>query len=253
MLFQAHRGVSTEYPENTIPAFQAALNQGYQIIEMDPTFTADGKCILFHDKTINRTCRNDDGSEIKEEIFVSNLTYDQLIKYDAGLFMGEEFRGTRAPLLKDALDLIVKTNPNVLIKLDNKFERYFTPEQENIFFDIAEKSGARVAYTCIHAETIERVLNRFPNAEIHYDGPVDEETVAMIKAIVKDNPFTVWLALPSHLTTWVKVPMATKELCAAVKKYADLGLWILETQEQLEEAVALGADVIETTGSIKPQ
>ena len=43
MLFQAHRGVSTEYPENTIPAFAAAAWQGYQVIELDPTFTADGK------------------------------------------------------------------------------------------------------------------------------------------------------------------------------------------------------------------
>ena len=58
MLVQAHRGVSTEYPENTMPAFVASYQQGYPIIEFDPLFTADGECVVIHDKTVNRTCRN---------------------------------------------------------------------------------------------------------------------------------------------------------------------------------------------------
>ena len=62
MNFQAHRGVSTEYPENTMPAFIAAVEQGYTYIETDPLVTKDNVCVLMHDKTLNRTCRNDDGS-----------------------------------------------------------------------------------------------------------------------------------------------------------------------------------------------
>ena len=46
MLFQAHRGVSTEYPENTMPAFEAAWTQGYQIIETDPLFPKSKKRIF---------------------------------------------------------------------------------------------------------------------------------------------------------------------------------------------------------------
>ena len=38
-----------------------------------------------------------------------------------------------------------------------------------------------------------------------------------------------------------------------VKEYGSLGLWILETEEQLQQAEALGADIIETTGSVKPR
>ena len=102
-------------------------------------------------------------------------------------------------------------------------------------------------------ENIRLVLERFPNSTVHYDGYVDEEKVSSVKAMVGDNQLIVWLALPSELTTWVKVPMATPELCAMVKKYGKLGLWILETQEQLEQAEALGADLIETTGAVKPR
>jgi len=46
MNFQAHRGVSTEYPENTMPAFIAAVEQGYTYIETDPLVTKDGLVAL---------------------------------------------------------------------------------------------------------------------------------------------------------------------------------------------------------------
>ena len=35
MIYQAHRGVCTECPENTLPAFRKAWEQGYKVIEMD--------------------------------------------------------------------------------------------------------------------------------------------------------------------------------------------------------------------------
>ena len=96
-------------------------------------------------------------------------------------------------------------------------------------------------------------MERFPDSQIHYDGVVTEENVARVKALLKNNPLTVWLALPSELTSWVTVPMASPQLCEMVKRYGNLGVWILETREQLEQAKVLGADIIETTGSIKPE
>ena len=62
MLYQAHRGVGTEYPENTMPAFRAAVEQGYALIELDPCFTLDGQCAILHDRTLNRTCRTASGA-----------------------------------------------------------------------------------------------------------------------------------------------------------------------------------------------
>ena len=250
MLFQAHRGVSTQFPENTMPAFMAACEQGYQVIEMDPAFTADGQCVTFHDKKINRTCRTGAGLVIREEMLVAEMTFEQLEQLDAGLFMGEQFRGTRVPLLRQVLAFAAEKD--LLAKLDNKFER-FTPQQQEAFFEIVEDSGARVAFTCKLPETIARVAERFPKAQIHYDGAVTEETILQVKALLKENPLTVWLPLPSELTSWVTVPMASRELCRMVKNHANLGLWILETQEQLQQAKELGADIIETTGAIKPE
>ena len=248
MIYQAHRGVSTEYPENTMPAFRAAFEQGYGIIETDPIFTVDGQCVLFHDRTTTRTCRDAEGQPVPERV-AAEMTYAELTALDAGLYMGEQFRGTKVPLLADALAYIAEKKLHV--KLDNKFER-FTLEQKLMMFDIVEKSGADAGFTCVKPENIQLVVDRFPNATIHYDGFVDKATLDTVKGLLKNNPLTVWLPLPSHLTSWVKIPMATPEMCRMAKTYGKLGLWILETEEQLHQAEDLGADIIETTGALKP-
>ena len=250
MLFQAHRGVSTEYPENTMPAFIAAYEQGYQVIETDPLFTRDGQCVLFHDHTVCRTCRTADGEKIREDIKAKELTYAQLTELDAGLYMGEQFRGTKVPLFKEALDFAAQKG--IHVKIDNKFEA-FTPEQKETLFSIVEQSGVDAGFTCAQPENIRLVAERFPGSTLHYDGPVNEEALCGVKALLKNNPLIVWLPMASPLTSWVTVPTANETLCALVKKYGKLGLWILETEEQLAQAEAYGADIIETTGSIKPR
>ena len=99
MIYQAHRGVSTEYPENTMLAFRAAYEQGYQIIELDPAFTVDDQCVLFHDKKVGRVCP----AAPDPERLVAEMTYAELAVLDVGLYMGEQFRGTVAPLLEEVL------------------------------------------------------------------------------------------------------------------------------------------------------
>ncbi|HET9465640.1 MAG TPA: glycerophosphodiester phosphodiesterase family protein, partial [Gemmatimonadales bacterium] len=51
----AHRGASGHAPENTLPAFDLAVRQGADAIELDVRLTADGVPVVFHDATIDRT------------------------------------------------------------------------------------------------------------------------------------------------------------------------------------------------------
>lgn len=250
MLVQAHRGVSTEYPENTMPAFEAAHAQGYPIIEFDPRITADGECVVFHDTTVNRTCRNADGTPITQELIAGYLTLKQLQSFDAGLYMGEQFRGTKVPLMSQVL--AYARDHGMMVKIDNRFA-VWPEEQLNKLFQVVEESGIPdPGFTCLNLDILDKVLARFPNAVIHYDGPVDEQTLRKIRARLHGNRLIIWLPLPTKLTAWVKVPLATPELCRLVKNYGELGIWILHTQEEAARAQALGADIIETTGAIKP-
>ena len=250
MQFQAHRGVSSEYPENTMPAYRAAHEQGYHVLEIDPRFTADGEGVAFHDRTINRTCRRTDGEPIEENTNIADVSWDVLRALDAGSYMGKAFEGTRVPLLREVFDFAKETGMDC--KVDNKFSGFPLWQQEKLF-DIAESSGARVGFTCKNVDVVKQIVSRFPSAHIHYDGAVTEEILQQISSILVHNPLTVWLALDTPLTWWVKIPKADPALCAMVKKYGRLGLWILNTPEELEEAKRLGADIIETNGTLKPE
>ncbi len=51
----AHRGSSAEAPENTLPAFEAAIRRGADALELDVRLTADGAPVVIHDATLDRT------------------------------------------------------------------------------------------------------------------------------------------------------------------------------------------------------
>lgn len=246
MLYQAHRGVCTECPENTLPAFRKAWEQGYRIIEMDPKFTADGVCVLLHDWTLNRTCRAEGGECLPKEVRITDVTWPELEKLDAGAWFGEDFRGTRVPTLRQTLELCRRWG--VHVKIDNVFV-HFTEAQKEALFAEVEASGADVGFTCFHLDMVREVARRLPRATVHYDGPVTEEDLAAVRELLAENPLVVWLPMD---VDWCKMPPATPERCAMAKGFGRLGLWILENPEQEAKALALGADIIETPGQLKP-
>ena len=97
MKFQAHRGVSTENPENTMESVRAAAEQGYRVAEIDVAVTSDGQFVLLHDSTINLTARMPDGSELTEETKISDISYEQALGYDLGVAFSRKFAGTKIP------------------------------------------------------------------------------------------------------------------------------------------------------------
>ncbi|MBQ8398237.1 MAG: hypothetical protein IJX53_08615 [Clostridia bacterium] len=240
LLYQAHRGVSTDFPENTLPAFQGAIDQGYKFIELDPNFTLDQQCVLMHDSTINRTCRNADGSSLGDAaIALGSIAYADLLKLDAGLFKGEQFKGTKVPLLSEVAELVEGTG--VALKLDNKIQNY-TDEQLEIIFTLAENSKADIGFTCKDIGFVTRVAERLPGVTIHYDGPIAPVVLKKLAPIAETH----------ELYIWVGINNANETICDMVKEVGHLGIWTLSTDEQLEKAIALGAEVIETNGELKP-
>ena len=91
----AHRGASSYAPENTLAAFDLALQMGVRHIELDVDFTSDGHIVVIHDDTVDRTT-NGSGP-------VTSHTLAALRALDAGSWFGAQFAGERIPTFDEVL------------------------------------------------------------------------------------------------------------------------------------------------------
>jgi glycerophosphoryl diester phosphodiesterase len=105
----AHRGAKQVAPENTLPAFQAALEMGVDGIELDVQASKDGVLVVMHNFTVDETT----GGQGK----VSDLTAAELARLDAGSHFAPAFAGTGVPTLDQVFDLVgVRCRVNVEVK-----------------------------------------------------------------------------------------------------------------------------------------
>ena len=93
----AHRGCSEQAPENTIPAFQMAIELGADGIEFDLHFTKDAEIVAHHDAYLGRTSNG--------EGLIAEHTLSDLASMDAGSWYGVEYAGTKIPQLHEMLSI----------------------------------------------------------------------------------------------------------------------------------------------------
>ena len=93
-----HRGGAHDAPENTLPAFKLALEQGADAIELDIHLTKDGRLAVIHDSTTRRTA----GAKHK----VGETPLAALQQLDAGAWKDARWRGTRIPELAEVLAIL---------------------------------------------------------------------------------------------------------------------------------------------------
>ena len=94
----AHRGAHEHAPENTLPAFQAAVDLGVDYVEMDLCVTADGELVVIHDSVVDRVT---DGTGPARE-----KTLAEIKALDAGSWFDPSFAGTRLATADEALALL---------------------------------------------------------------------------------------------------------------------------------------------------
>ena len=94
----AHRGDNYVAPENTLPAFELAIEKGAHQIEFDLRVTKDDQIIVMHDDTVDRTT---DGTGK-----TTDLTFDEVRALDAGSWKGERYKGVRVPTFREVLALV---------------------------------------------------------------------------------------------------------------------------------------------------
>ena len=96
----AHRGASAHAPENTLAAFELALAEGADGIELDVKLSADGHVVVIHDMTVDRTT----GVHGR----VKDLSLADLRALGAGSFFSEKFQNEKIPTLEEVFEAVGK-------------------------------------------------------------------------------------------------------------------------------------------------
>lgn len=96
----AHRGASAHAPENTLAAFELAIAQKADGIELDVKLSSDGHVVVIHDPTVNRTT----GAQGR----VKDMPLAELRSLNAGSFFAQNFSGEKIPTLEEVFETVGK-------------------------------------------------------------------------------------------------------------------------------------------------
>jgi glycerophosphoryl diester phosphodiesterase len=178
--FIAHRGYQSRYPENTLIAFQAAIEAGAQMIELDVVLSRDRKLIVIHDATLERTT-NGAGA-------VGDYTLGQLKQLDAGGWFHPKFAGEQLPELSQVLDL---ANGKVMINIEIKphaYEPNHPPDSvERQIIELIYKRGItdRVLISSFDLSLLQHIatFEQAPSLGMISRNPADKQTLINCKQL----------------------------------------------------------------------
>ena len=165
----AHRGFSAVAPENTLPAFQQAIDAGADMIEFDVRLTTDKQFVVIHDATLERTTS---GCGI-----VENHTLTQLQMLDAGAWFGRGFTGTILPSLREALTFCQnRVLVNVEVKTELQDNRSLTRLADLVGKQVSTLGATR---SVVISSYTHRIITRLRDRHQH-----------LTTALLSDEPFT---------------------------------------------------------------
>ncbi len=132
----AHRGGAATWPENTVTAFEGAIELGFRYIETDLHVTRDGKIVCFHDETLSRT--TDGVGRVRDLTLEELRSLDPAFRFtrDGGETFPFRGRGCVIPTFEEALAL----HPEVMLNVEMKQRE---PAMEERLWQEIERLGAQ--------------------------------------------------------------------------------------------------------------
>ncbi len=222
VMIMAHRGYSGVAPENTIPAFEAAVEAGATAVELDVQMTKDGKIVVLHDDNIKRT------TGVNANIW--DVTYDEIKNLDNGSFFSEEFAGTRIPTLDEVIQYSKgKLYLNIEIKrnghdegIEDKVVEIIRRNEFQNYCDI----------TSMNYDTLKYIHSKYPDILLAYTS-----TVGIGK--LQDLEDVQIISIQETFATYDNI----QALHLAGKK---VFVWTVNEKSTMERLVGLNVDAILT-------
>jgi len=225
VLVMAHRGFSGIAPENTLAAFQRAIQIGSDFIELDVRFTQDGKLVVFHDDTLERTT-NGRGR-------VAAFTLQELKKLDAGSWFGLSFFDQKIPTLMEVLHF---AKGRILVNIELKkgdHGRYTMIDLAERALKEVQESGmeGQVLFSSFDLEAVKHLYQKDPSIPV---------------ALITRNPFAspgdLWGSTSLPFLNARKSTLTETNLAKAHQQGVRIIVWTVDLEEEMEKFLSMGVD-----------
>lgn len=226
-LIWGHRGASAYAPENTLFAFQKAVEQKADGVELDIQLTKDGHIVVIHDEWIDRTS---DGKG-----WVKDMTLAELRRFNYNR-THPEYEHADIPTMEEVLDLLKPTDLTIDIELKTGVV-FYERLAEKILALVKEKGMEdRVNYSSFNHYTCVRLKELKPDAEVGFlymDGIIGIPQYARKYGMDAVNPW-----VPN-----IQYPGVMKE---CLEQGLKINVWTVDSKDEIEACVRTGVTSIIT-------
>ncbi len=252
---QGHRGCRGLLPENSLPAFEKAIDLGVNTLELDVVITKDNEVVVSHEPFMSRTiCYNPKGEPIEEAMDMKynlyEMTHEEIKRFDCGSqfhpdYPDQEKVKTYKPLLSEVFELVKSKNSQVKFNIEIKSK----PEYYGIFAPHPEAYVMLVLADINEQQMFERVnLQSFDTAILE---EIKRQAPKMKVALLVDDNETIERKLktlsfkPEIISPYFKLLNA-----ASVADYQAQGFqvipWTVNSKQDLKEIISWEVDAIIT-------
>ena len=223
----AHRGASGYAPENTLEAFELAIHQNADGIELDIQLTKDGELVVAHDEKIDRVT---DGTG-----WIKNYTLKELKQFRFNR-THPEFTNACIPTLKEVYELMQPTNLTVNVELKTSICFYPGIEEKALKLAKDMQMEEQIIYSSFNHYTLKTLIELDSSVRtglLYEDGWINVPAYGNNIGVNALHPATYLLQYPDFLKD--------------CKKYnLPLHVWTVNTKEHMEKLMNLGVDAIIT-------
>ena len=226
MLNIAHRGFSGNYPENTLLAFEKAIEAGADGAELDVHLTKDNEVVVIHDERIDRTT---DG-----EGFVADYTYEELTAYDASATFKGVYGFNKIPTLREYFELVKPVEGFITnIELKTGYNEY--PGIEKAVYDLIKEFYLedRIIISSFNHHSVMRFKSIAPDIKCGYltgDWIYNFGEYAKKRGVECVHPH--YITLNPDSVTEIK------------SNNIQINTWTVNTPEEVERLYKLGVDAV---------
>jgi glycerophosphoryl diester phosphodiesterase len=152
----AHRGASYDAPENTLPAVKLGWEQNADAVEVDVHLSKDGRIVVMHDYDTTRTA----GDPRK----ITDQTFDELRRLDAGIWKAQKWAGTKIPALEEVIATIPPGSKRLFVEV--KCGEEIVPELKRV----VKRSGKekQLVVIAFSYEVVQSVKKEMPYLPVYW-------------------------------------------------------------------------------------